>query len=262
MRKARFLIAPFQFLYCLYAYLLAIIIIILLIPCLVICLPLGKFRGGNIMFEIYRVLGHLFFLLVGIRHVNRYESRPADDEQYIFIPNHISYLDAIVVILAIKHHFRAIGKYELLKVPIFGFLYKFCVITVNRSSPEDRARSLNDLRKTLARGISIAVFPEGTFNMADDPMAEMYDGAFKLAVETGKKLQPILFLDTYDRMHYRHFLTLTPGKSRAVYLEPIDPADYPEADPKALKAIAKQKMADKLIEYRASWINPIYFSKP
>jgi len=175
------------------------------------------------------VVGNLFFLLIGIRHVNLYESKPEPDEQYIFIPNHISYLDAIVVILAIKHHFRAIGKYELLKVPIFGFLYKFCVITVNRSSPEDRARSLNDLRKTLAKGISIAVFPEGTFNMADGPMAEMYDGAFKLAVETGKKLQPILFLDTYDRMHYRHFLTLTPGKSRAVYLEPIDPADYPDA---------------------------------
>jgi len=155
MHKARFLIAPFQLLYCLYAYSLAVIIIISLIPCLILCLPLGKFRGGNIMFEIYRVLGNVFFLLIGIRHVNHYESKPAANEQYIFIPNHISYLDAIVVILAIKHHFRAIGKYELLQVPIFGFLYKFCVITVNRSSPEDRARSLNDLRKTLARGISI-----------------------------------------------------------------------------------------------------------
>ena len=262
MHKARFLIAPFQLLYCLYAYSLAVIIIISLIPCLILCLPLGKFRGGNIMFEIYRVLVNVFFLLIGIRHVNHYESKPAANEQYIFIPNHISYLDAIVVILTIKHHFRAIGKYELLKVPIFGFLYKFCVITVNRSSPEDRARSLNDLRKTLARGISIAVFPEGTFNMADGPMAEMYDGAFKLAIETGKKLQPILFLDTYHRMHFRHFFTLSPGRSRAVYLTPIDPTDYPGADPKALKAIAKQKMANKLIEYRASWINPTYLLKP
>ena len=93
-------------------------------------------------------------------------------------------------------------------------------------------------------------------------MAEMYDGAFKLAIETGKKLQPILFLDTYHRMHFRHFFTLSPGRSRAVYLEPIDPADYPGADPKALKAIAKQKMADKLIEYSASWISPTYFFKP
>lgn len=214
------------------------------------------------MFKIYRIMGNLLLPLLGIRHYNIYESTPDPNEQYIFIANHISYLDALAVILSIKHHFRAIGKYELLKVPVFGFLYKFCVITVNRASPEDRARSLADLRKTLSLGISIAVFPEGTFNMGDSPMAEMYDGAFKLAVETGKKLQPVLFLDTYDRLHYRHVFTLTPGRSRAVYLDPIDPADYPGADPKALKAIAKQKMSEKLIEYKASWIGTQYFTKP
>jgi 1-acyl-sn-glycerol-3-phosphate acyltransferase len=211
------------------------------------------------MFNLYRFLGHLWLVLIGIRHQNRYESTPDPDEQYIFVANHISYLDAVAIILAIKHHFRAIGKYELLKVPIFGFLYKFCVVTVNRSSAVDRARSLADLRKILAKGISIAVFPEGTFNMADDPLKEMYDGAFKLAVETGKRIQPILFLDTYDRLHYDSIFSLSPGKSRAIYLEPIDPTDFPDADPKALKKITAEKMADGLIAYKATWINPALF---
>jgi 1-acyl-sn-glycerol-3-phosphate acyltransferase len=148
-----------------------------------------------------------------------------------------------------------------LKIPIFGFIYKFCVVTVDRSSAEDRARSLDDLRKVLARGVSILVFPEGTFNMADAPLKEMYDGAFKLAVETGKPLQPILYLDAFDRMHYRHFFTLTPGKSRAVYLEPIDPAQYPDADYKALKKIVEVKMSQKLLEYKATWIHQKYFQQ-
>jgi 1-acyl-sn-glycerol-3-phosphate acyltransferase len=97
--------------------------------------------------------------------------------------------------------------------------------------------------------------------MADAPLKEMYDGAFKLAIETGKPLQPILYLDAFDRMHYRHFFTLTPGRSRSIYLEPIDPADYPNADHKALKKIAEEKMSSKLIEYKASWINKKYFQK-
>jgi 1-acyl-sn-glycerol-3-phosphate acyltransferase len=88
----------------------------------------------------------------------------------------------------------------------------------------------------------------------------MYDGAFKLAIETGKKLQPILFLDTYDRMHYRHLFTLNPGKSRAIYLKTIDPAEYPQADAKALKSILEQQMSDKLIALKATWINPSYFT--
>jgi len=134
------------------------------------------------------------------------------------------------------------------------------VITVNRSNAEDRARSLNDLRKVLARGISIVVFPEGTFNMGDTPLKEMYDGAFKLAIETGKKIQPILCLDTYDRMHYRHLFTLNPGKSRAIYLKTIDPAYYPHADAKALKSILEHQMSDKLIALKATWINPSYFT--
>jgi 1-acyl-sn-glycerol-3-phosphate acyltransferase len=174
------------------------------------------------------------------------------------VANHISYLDAVAIILSINHHFRAIGKYELLKVPIFGFLYRFCVVTVNRSSAEDRARSLADLRKILAKNISIAVFPEGTFNMADAPLKEMYDGAFKLAVETGKRIQPILFLDTYDRLHYDSIFSLRPGRSRAVFLDPIDPSAFPQADPRELKRITAEKMASALIAYKATWISEFY----
>jgi 1-acyl-sn-glycerol-3-phosphate acyltransferase len=163
------------------------------------------------------------------------------------------------VISSIKHHFRPLGKYELLKVPIFGFIYKFCVITVNRSNAEDRARSLADLRKILSHGISILVFPEGTLNMTDSPLKDMYDGAFKLAIETGKKIQPILLLDTFDRMNYNNIFSLTPGHSRAIYLAPINPLDYPGQDPKQLKQIAEKIMADKLIAHKASWINPKSF---
>jgi len=226
-----------------------------------ICFPFGRVKGGNIMYALFRFFGGWWFMLVGIHQQYIYESTPSRNQQYIFIANHIAYVDAIITILSIKNHFRPIGKAELLKVPIFGFIYKFCVVTVNRSSAEDRARSLDDLRKILARGISVLVFPEGTLNMADGPDKEMYDGAFKLAVETGKPLQPILYLDAFDRMHYRHFFTLTPGKSRVVYLEPIHPADYPNADHKALKKIAEKKMSSKLIEYKASWINKKYFHK-
>ena len=253
---------PLQILYCLYAMALFVAIILLLFPILPFAMLLGRIKGGNLLYKLFRHCGNLWLVLIGIPHKTTYESKPDPNEQYIFVANHIAYLDAVTIISSVKHDFRPIGKYELLKLPIFGQLYKFCVITVNRSNAEDRARSLNDLRKILAKGISIVVFPEGTFNMGDTPLKEMYDGAFKLAIETGKRIQPILFLDTYDRMHYKHFFTLNPGKSRAVYLAPIDPADYPNADPKFLKSILEKQMSDKLIAYKASWIHPKYFTKP
>ena len=211
------------------------------------------------MYDLFKVFGGIWLILIGIQHKTNYESAPNKDQQYIFVANHIAYLDAVITILSVKHHFRPIGKAELLKVPIFGFIYKFCVVTVNRSSAEDRARSLDDLRKVLKRGISIFVFPEGTFNMANGPIKEFYDGAFKLSIETGKWIQPILFLDAYDRMNYKHFFTLTPGKSRSVYIDPINPADFPNADFKELKQIVAERMSKKLIAYKASWIDKKYF---
>lgn len=211
------------------------------------------------LYYLFRFLGQLWLFSIGILHTILYESKPDPLKQYIFIANHISYLDAVIIINSVKHHFRPIGKHELLKVPIFGFIYKFCVISVDRSSATDRARSLDDLRKILARGISVVVFPEGTFNMTDQPLKEMYDGAFKLAIETGKLIQPIIFLDAYDRMNYNGLFSLTPGRSRAIYLTPIDPGAHPNKDFKELKAMAEKLMSDKLIEYRASWINPKFF---
>lgn len=239
---------------------LFVAIILLLFPLLPLCALLGRIKGANIMYKLFRFLGNLWLFMIGIPHKTIYECKPDPTEQYIFVANHIAYLDAVTIVSSIKHNFRPIGKHELIKVPVFGLLYKFCVVTVNRSNAQDRLRSLNDLRKVLAQGISVAVFPEGTFNMADAPLKEMYDGAFKLAVETGKKIQPIVFLDTYDRMHYKHFFTLNPGKSRAIYLAPIDPADYPRTDSKFLKCLLEKQMSAKLIAYKASWINLKYFN--
>ena len=212
------------------------------------------------MYDLFRIMGGLWLKLIGINHRVSFETFPLPEKQYIFIANHISYIDAVIIICSIKHRFRPIGKFELLKVPIFGWLYKFCVITVNRSSADDRARSLVDLRKILDRGISILVFPEGTFNMADQPLKEMFDGAFKLAIETGKTIQPIIFLDAYDRMPYESLFLMTPGNSRAVYLSPIDPSEFSGIDLKGLKSIAEKLMSDKLIEYKASWINSQYLN--
>jgi 1-acyl-sn-glycerol-3-phosphate acyltransferase len=34
-------------------------------------------------------------------------------------------------------------------------------------------------------------------------------------------VMPVVFLDAYQRMHHRHMLSLEPGRSRAVFLEPV-----------------------------------------
>jgi len=63
-------------------------------------------------------------------------------------------------------------------------------------------------------------------------------------------------LDAYDRLNYKSILSLTPGRSRAVYLDEISVEGLTIKDVPMLKEKAHKLMEEKLIEYKASWITP------
>lgn len=151
-------------------------------------------------------------------------------------------------------HMRVLGKAEMAKIPIFGFLYRCAAVMVERGDPQKRARSVDQLKSVLRKGISIVIAPEGTFNMTHEPLKEFYDGAFKIAIETQTPIKPVLFLDTYDRMGYESIFSITPGRSRSVYLEEIPVGGLTLNDVDLLREKVYRIMEEKLIEYKGSWI--------
>ncbi len=194
-------------------------------------------------------------LLLGIFHTNIYEYPHDRRKPMIFVFNHISYLDALVILKAIRRqHIRGLGKYEIAKIPIFGFIYSSAVIMVKRADKEDRARCVADLKNAVNSNISIVLSPEGTFNETNKPLINFYDGAFRIAIETNTPIKPLLFLDTFDRLNYTRALSLTPGKSRVVYLEEIPVLNYTIDDIPVLKQKVYDVMEAALIQYKASWI--------
>ena len=250
----KYIILPFRILYCLYAVLTFIAIMLLVIPFVIIGSFFGKIDGGNFIFRLCMLWGDLWFFLIGIRHQNLYESPHDKSKHYIFVANHISYLDAPIIVKTIRQPIRVLGKIELAKVPVFGFIYRNAIVTVDRSSAENRARSVRVLKSVLAKGISIFIFPEGTFNMGHQPLKDFYDGAFKIALESQTPIKPVLFLDSYDRMHYGSVFSLLPGKSRAVFLEEIPVDGLTTRDVELLKKKVYDIMDAKLRSYSAAWI--------
>lgn len=208
---------------------------------------------------IYRLCmlwGDIWFFLVFIFHRNIYEQPLDKNKQYIFVGNHISYLDAPMVVKTLRRPIRALGKTEMGKVPVFGFIYKYAVVRVDRSDAEHRAKSVRNMMSVLKKGISIIVFPEGTFNMTADPLKDFYDGAFRVAIDTQMPIKPIIFLDAYDRMSYKSIFSLTPGRNRAVFLEEVPVEGLTQKDVTMLKQKVYDLMDRKLREYKASWIKP------
>jgi 1-acyl-sn-glycerol-3-phosphate acyltransferase len=242
-------------LFTVYAGLVFISFLLLIFPLVIVASFFGKIRGGNFIYKLCHVWADFFLLMIGVFHRNIFEVPHDRTKQYVFIFNHISYLDIPIILKSIRRRqFRVLGKAEMAKIPIFGFVYRNAAVLVDRENAEKRAKSVEQLKSVIKKGISIVIAPEGTFNMTHKPLKEFYDGAFKIAIETQTTIKPILFLDAYDRMHYESVFSIKPGRSRSVFLEEIPVEGLTLDDVDFLRDRTYKLMEEKLIEYKASWI--------
>jgi 1-acyl-sn-glycerol-3-phosphate acyltransferase len=188
-----------------------------------ILLPFGKDKLAKRIYKVCRYWGKSWYLLTGLQHQEIFETEHNFNKPHVFVANHNSYMD-IPPIVQLKHQpIKPLGKFESSKIPIFGWIYKEAVVMVDRSNPEKRAQSLRNLKMALLNKVSIFIFPEGTFSMTDQqPLKSFFNGAFKLAIEMNVPIQPILLVDSIDRMHFSSIFSLTPGKHRVIYLKTVE----------------------------------------
>lgn len=245
----------FRLCFSVYGFAVFLLLMFLLFPLFIYSFLQKPIKGGNLIFKISRFWADAFFIMVGIRHWNIYEEAHDIKKEYIFVSNHISYLDIPMMMKVIrKQHIRILGKAEMSKIPIFGSIYKRGTVSVERESPAARAKSVKRLIMFIHKKISVFICPEGTFNMTHQPLKSFYDGAFKIAVETQKPIRPILFLDTYDRLNYKSIFSLNPGKCRGVYLAQTSTEGLSMKDVPFLKEKIFRQMEDALVRYEATWI--------
>ena len=251
MRYIWLLIKILYFSYAVVTFLLSMFIIL---PFVLVGSFFGKISGGNFIYSVCGIWADLWLFSIGIRHRNLYEVPHDKSRQFIFVANHISYFDAPVIVKTLRQPVRVLGRSEMSKLPFFGFIYRNAIVTVNRSSPEHRAKSVRILKSVVRKGISIFIFPEGTLNETRQPLKEFYDGAFRIAIETQTPIKPVLFLDSFKRLSYESLLSLNPGKSRSVFLKEISVEGLESKDVNTLKQRVFSLMEQKLIEYNADWI--------
>ncbi len=201
----------------------------------------GK-RRQDIAFFFLKIWGWIFSILCfyPVRVKNRKIINP--DKAYIYVSNHNSYLDAIAVVIAIPGSFKPLGKIEMAKMPIFGLIYRRVVVMIDRKSKESRAKSLEDLKYYLSKGRSILIFPEGTMNNSSYPLAEFYDGAFKLAIETQTPIAPMIILNARDLLPRISPLSAKPGLIKCVFDTPVEVSGLGSEDVDSLKAKVYNRM--------------------
>lgn len=204
-------------------------------------------KSRRVIFHMIKYWTKWWLWMIGMS-VEKQGNKPPEGK-YVVVANHISYLDTLVIFPAIPGYFRPLGKKEISRIPVVGFIYKQVVIMVDRSNLHSRARSLHLLWRVLHNEGNIIIFPEGTFNETEKVLKEFYDGAFRLAINTQTAVLPLVLPDTVNRWHYSGWWKFWPGKNRVIYLDPVPAAGLTLDDLPGFKKKVFDAMQAELKKY-------------
>lgn len=234
----------FWTLYRIWFYILIALPIIILFP--ILLLSISREQWYPYFFKLARFWAKFILIGMGFNYKILREQTPERDKSYMFIANHTSMADIMLMLVSVKNPFVFVGKKELAKIPLFGFFYKRTCILVDRSSPESRKAVFLRAQRRLKSGLSICIFPEG--GVPDDlsvVLDEFKDGAFRLAINHKIPIVPITFLDNKKRWSYT-FFSGSPGKMRCIIHKFIETSKLTTDDTKELNKEARNIILKEL----------------
>ncbi|MBS1558565.1 MAG: 1-acyl-sn-glycerol-3-phosphate acyltransferase [Bacteroidetes bacterium] len=196
------------------------LLFVLLFPFLLLPIlfpPLHRLTG-----IVNRLWAKAFFTLSFIPFQVEYEVPLDKTKKYIFCPNHFSYLDIPVMGLN-EINTVFVGKNDMEKVPLFGFMYRKLHITVNRSSLRSRGETILKSMKAIDDGKSLVIYPEGGMVTTNPPhMKSFKDGAFRTAIEKQIAIVPVTIPFNWIILPDQKSFRLSRGKVRVIFHKPID----------------------------------------
>jgi 1-acyl-sn-glycerol-3-phosphate acyltransferase len=167
---------------------------------------------------------------------------------FVIVVNHQSFAD-LMAMCFLGHDTKYLGKQSVFKVPVFGWALRTAgQVPVERGNKQSGARALAKLGEWLDRGVSVAIFPEGT-RTDDGTIGKFKMGAFKLAIEKKRPIVPIVISGARDLLP-KHSLILKKGHANVWLrvLEPISTSDLEEDDVEMLAERTRAKMLAAFVD--------------
>jgi putative phosphoserine phosphatase/1-acylglycerol-3-phosphate O-acyltransferase len=147
----------------------------------------------------------------------------------VFIFNHQSAIDMLLLCKLLRRDFIGIAKKEVKNNPIFGPVFTMAgTVFIDRASHEHAVRALEPAIGALRRGLSIAIAPEGTRSPTPE-LGRFKKGAFHLAMAAKVPIVPIVFRNALDALP-KHAMFVRPATVEAIVHKPIATLDWTAED--------------------------------
>lgn len=175
-------------------------------------------RGQKYFIAVSKLWMNVWLFLVGCPVKVSGKENFKQGKVYVVVFNHNALLDVPLSSPYVPGANKTIAKASFAKVPLFGLFYKKGAILVDRKDEKSRSKSFDAMKKVLAKGMHMCIYPEGARNRSTEPIKPFYDGAFRLAVVTKNDIIPCVITGTKKAMPINKKFFLLPVKLKMQFL--------------------------------------------
>jgi 1-acyl-sn-glycerol-3-phosphate acyltransferase len=217
-----------------------------LILCLLGKAEKWKYKTDLIALRIVQWAFKCMLFIAGTKITVIGEENVPKDQPVLYIPNHRSFFDVLLLYSRMPGLTGFVAKDSLLKAYLLrDWMKKLHCLFLNRENPREGLKTILQGIENIKNGISMCIFPEGTRNKTDDEMLPFKEGSMKMAEKTGCLVIPVALSNTAE-IFENHLPWIRPCKVVVEYGTPIDPKKLSRQDMKRLGAICREKIQEML----------------
>lgn len=176
------------------------------------------------------------------------EENVPKEEPVLYILNHRGYFDILLTYTRVPRPTGYVAKKEMLKyLTLTKWMKNLYCEFMDRSDLRKGMEAINNCAEKINKGISIAIFPEGTRNKTDSPLLEFHKGSFKIAEKTSCKIVPVvlnntaaIFENQFPRIRKQHVIL--------EYLPAVDVAAMDRDEKRHLCDMVRTQMEETYIK--------------
>jgi 1-acyl-sn-glycerol-3-phosphate acyltransferase len=208
---------------------------LLAVPVLLVCVLFGL-RDAFLSYGAWMMKAGRLILGIDMDVAGR--GRLDRKTPYVFMSNHLSFLDGPLLVTVVDRPVRFVVKRFVFRVPVLGLGMRFAgyVPLDKEGAGEGRKRIARAVELIRHRGYSFLVYPEGT-RSPEGTLLPFRRGGFFLALDAGAPIVPVSIRGTYELMP-RGARRIGKGAVRIVFHEPIAVSDFgPETMPELMERV-------------------------
>lgn len=166
------------------------------------------------------------------------------EEPVLFVGNHRSYFDILVIHTTCGKRPGFVAKAEMLKFPLLAWWMKdIACLFLDRNDLRSGMQMIKDGAELIKSGQSMVIFPEGTRNGKDE-MLPFKEGSLKMAEKADCPVVPVTIVDTDKLLEVRPGFDIRKGNVKVIYGEPLYIKDLPKEQKKKAGAYVQSIIAE------------------